>query len=186
MSNLTFGRWLLTALSGLFLGGIIHIFIVMAIPTYVPDVAFERIGRLAAGQEGFIHLPPISAGNEPLPMLDPAMTHAACRYRLEDGPIRLEASIVSPFWSFALFNRRGETIYSFNDRTSGTGRLTMLVLTPQQLSVLRERPPADLEEMIVIETEENEGFALLRAFVPDEKQRGAVETSLQQAVCKLL
>lgn len=175
----------LLTLAGIFAGGIIHVAVVLGVPAQVPDLAYERIGRFGA-DEGFVRLPPVAAGSETLAMLDPAMVHAACRYQLETGPIRLEANIPAPFWSFALFNRRGETIYSFNDRTSGTGRLTMLVLTSDQLSRLREQPPENLEDMIVIETEADEGFALLRAFVPDSLRRDAIETSLDEAVCEKL
>lgn len=185
MKTLNLVRLAMLTLAGVFIGGIIHVAVVLGVPAQVPDLAYERIGRLGA-DEGFIRLPPIAAGSETLAMLDPAMTHAACRYQLESGPVRLEATIPAPFWSFALFNRRGETIYSFNDRTSGTGRLTMLVLTSDQLSRLREQPPEDLEDMIVIETDAEEGFALLRAFIPDALRRNAIETALDEAVCRKL
>ncbi|MBA5779042.1 hypothetical protein H2509_18085 [Stappia sp. F7233] len=182
MKSPLLARLTLIGLAGFFAGGIIHIFVIFSIPSFVPDVAYERIGRLGA-TEGFVRLASVTAGAEPLPMLDPAMAHAACRYELADGPVRLDAEIDAPFWSFALFNRRGETIYSFNDRTSGTGKLGMLVLTPEQLSVLREQPPADLEDLIVIETDEEDGFALLRAFVPNDLRRQTIEASLDAARC---
>lgn len=101
-------------------------------------------------------------------MLDPTMLHATCRFALADGPLMIEAALPPPFWSFALFNAKGQAIYSLNDRTSGNGgRLEALVLTSEQLAILRENPPIGLEDMIVIETDETSGYALLRAFDGD-------------------
>ncbi len=185
MPRLTIVRLVLIALAGLFLGGIIHIATVFLVPIQVPDRAYERVG--AFGDDGQFNLLPITtAESEPLPLLDPTMEHAVCRFHLQNGPVRIEADLPAPFWSFVLFSRHGEALYSLNDRTSGTGRLTMLVLTPQQLSVLREHPPADLEDLIVIETEAEDVFALLRAFVPDEHHRDPIVTSLLSAQCRTL
>ena len=107
-------------------------------------------------------LPDVRPGAEALPDLDPAMKHATCRFQLSEGPVLFDASIPVPFWSIGLFNAAGEAVYSLNNRTAGAERLSMLVLTTEQLSILRENPPENLEDLIVIETEEPiSGFALL-------------------------
>lgn len=178
-------RTALWVLGGLMLGGIIHIIAVILVPDFTADDAWTRVA--AFGPDGRFNLmPPVEPGAEPLPMLDPTMAHAVCRFRLEDGPVRLDAEIPETFWSFSLFNRRGETTYSFNDRTSGEGKLAMLVLTRAQLSVLRENPPDDLESLIVIETEDSHVFALLRAFAPDLTDRTGIRTALRAAKCERL
>ncbi len=172
--------------AGLFLGGIIHVAIVLAVPARVPQTAYARIS--AFGPDGvFNRLPDARPGAEPLPMLDPTMLHAACRFDLDNGPLKIEASLPPPFWSFALFNARGQAIYSLNDRTSGAGgRLDVLVITAEQLSVLRENPPEGLEDLIVIETDETLGYALLRAFDGEPLRREAVEKALSEARCTVL
>ena len=115
------------------------------------------------------------------------MLHAACRFDLTDGPLKIVAALPPPFWSFALFNARGEAIYSLNDRTSGNdGMLDVLVITTEQLSVLREDPPPGLEDLIVIETTETLGYALLRSFDGDPMRRDVKEAALAQATCRTL
>lgn len=178
-------RTLFWLLGGLMLGGIIHIIAVILVPDFTTDDAWTRVAAFGPDAR-FNVMPDVEPGAEPLPMLDPTMVHAVCRFTLDDGPVRLDAAIPDTFWSFSLFNRRGETTYSFNDRTSGEGKLAMLVLTSSQLSILRESPPDDLESLIVIETEDDHVFALLRAFVPDKRQEKAVQAALKGAKCEQL
>ena len=186
LENLHLGRFALVLLAGLFLGGIIHVATVMGIPGQVPQSAHARIA--AFGPDGrFNMLPASRAGAEPLPMLDPTMLHATCRFALADGPLMIEAALPPPFWSFALFNANGEAIYSLNDRTSGNGgRLEALVLTSEQLAILRENPPIGLEDMIVIETDETSGYALLRAFDDDPLAHDALVEAMDAATCRPL
>ncbi|MDJ0931812.1 hypothetical protein [Breoghania sp.] len=178
-------RTILWLIGGLMLGGIIHIIAVILVPYFTTEDAWARVARFGPDAQ-FNVLPEVKPGAEPLPMLDPAMAHAVCRFSLDDGPIRLNATIPYTFWSFSLFNERGETTYSFNDRTSGEGKLAMLALTSSQLSMLRENPPDDLESLIVIETEDNHAFALLRAFIPDKRREKDIDAALAKAKCTLL
>ena len=184
--GLTLARWAAIGCAGLLLAAIIHIIAIKGIPAFVPETAHARVA--AFGSDGvFNRLPNVAPDAEPLPMLDPMMMHAACRFDLADGPRLIRAALPPPFWSFALFNRRGEAIYSLNDRTSGNdGRLDVLVLTPQQLSILRENPPLGLEDMIVIETPAVRGYALLRGFDDDPLLRPRLVAALDEASCDLL
>ncbi|ADZ71365.1 DUF1254 domain-containing protein [Polymorphum gilvum] len=178
-------RPLLYVLATLLLAGIVHILVVLTVPGHVRVDAFEKLARFGPDRT-FNVLRDIAPGSEPLPMLDPAMKHAICRFRLTDGPVHMSASVDSPFWSLGLFNGAGEVVYSLNNRTSGSGELAMLVLSPEQLSILRENPPENLDELIVIETEESDGFALLRAFVPDAAHKSSVDAGLAAARCATL
>ncbi|OKL43213.1 DUF1254 domain-containing protein [Pseudovibrio exalbescens] len=175
-------RWYLWGLAGLLVGGIIHIIIVLSVPAQVPFNLFDKVGQFGPDREFHI-LPPVLPRTEPLADLDPTMRHAICRYHLDQGPVLMRTGIASPFWSIALFNREGQTIYSLNDRTADRGEISMLVITREQLAILRENPPAELEEMIIIETEELEGFALVRAFVPGAAYEPRVMEGLAQAEC---
>lgn len=186
VDGMVLARFALLLLAGLFLGGIIHIATVLGVPGQVPETAYARVA--AFGPDGaFNRLPDVAPGAEPLPMLDPMMIHAACRFDLAEGPLKIEAALPPPFWSFALFDAGGRAIYSLNDRTSGAGgRLDVLVLTTEQLSVLRENPPEGLEDLIVIETDALHGYALLRAFDGDPLYRDRIEAALAQASCRRL
>ncbi|WP_209011527.1 hypothetical protein [Roseibium aggregatum] len=167
------------------LAAIVHILVVLTIPQNATHSAYSNAARFGPDR-AFNLLPDVVPGAEPLPGLDPAMKHALCRYQLDDGPVLFTASIPVPFWSMGLFNTRGDTIYSLNNRTAGSETLSMLVLTTEQLSILRENPPENLDELIVIETEDTEGFALLRAYVPHPSEAKLVGKALQAASCGAL
>jgi len=169
-------------LSTLCLAAIIHILVVLGIPHNVQHSAYDNAAAYGPDRR-FNLLPDVEPGQEALPDLDPAMKHAVCRFRLADGPVLFDASIPVSFWSIGLFNAAGETVYSLNNRTAGAERLSMLVLTTEQLSILRENPPENLEDLIVIETDEISGFALLRAFVPHPTRSEEVDRALMAASC---
>ncbi|MTH95573.1 DUF1254 domain-containing protein [Roseibium sp. RKSG952] len=169
-------------LAAVAIAGIVHILVILTVPQNVSHSAYATLADFGPDL-AFNLLPDVTPGSEPLPALDPAMKHAACRFQLDQGPVKFTASIPAPFWSIGLFNASGETVYSLNNRTAGSETLSMLVLTPQQLSILRENPPEDLEDLIVIETDTLEGFALLRAFVPDPSLNGLITDALSTANC---
>lgn len=169
-------------LATLCLAAIIHILVVLSIPKNVQHSAYDNASAYGPDRQ-FNLLPDVRPGQEALPDLDPGMKHAVCRFRLENGPVLFDASIPVSFWSIGLFNAAGEAVYSLNNRTAGAERLSMLVLTTQQLSILRENPPENLEDLIVIETGELSGFALLRAFVPHPSDAAEIDAALKRATC---
>lgn len=169
-------------LATLCLAAIIHILVVLSIPKNVEHRAYDRIQEYGPDRQ-FNVLPDVKPGQEALPDLDPAMKHATCRFQLEEGPVLFDASIPASFWSIGLFNSAGEAVYSLNNRTAGADRLQMLILTSEQLSILRENPPENLEDLIVIETETKAGFALLRAFIPHPTKADTVQSALKAARC---
>ncbi|WP_310620747.1 DUF1254 domain-containing protein [Flexibacterium corallicola] len=175
-------RWFLWGIGGVLLAGVIHILIVLNVPVQVPYSTYETVAKLGPDRM-FNLLPPVLPRTEPLPDLDPALRYAICRFEMKDGPVRLSADLASPFWSIALFNAKGQTIYSLNDRTADEDGLTMLLITKEQLSILRENPPRDLEEMIVVETTIDKGYALLRAFQPTRAHAPRILKSLDDAEC---
>lgn len=175
-------RTLLFALGGLLLGGVIHIAIVFMVPYYAPNDAWAQMGRF--GRDAQFHILPVpEAGAEPLVSLDPRMVQAVCRFNLADGPLRIRAELPDEFWSVAVFDRRGRNIYSLNDRAAERSRLDLAILTPVQMAQLRQNPPASLESAIVLELPIDAGFALLRAFVPDDSLLPSVTSSLRNADC---
>jgi len=172
-------------LATLMLAAIVHILVVFSIPDSVTHTAFSDAAAFGPDRQ-FNVLPQVLPGQEPLPDLDPAMEHAVCRFQLADGPIQFTATIPAPFWSIGLFDAGGQTIYSLNNRTAGSDTLSLLILSPDQLSILRQNPPENLEDLIVIETQAAEGLALLRAFVPHPVQDREIRSALAAAACSNL
>ncbi|QDG76993.1 hypothetical protein [Labrenzia sp. PHM005] len=167
------------------LAAVIHILVVLTIPLNVKHGAYDDVQRYGPDRQ-FNVLPDVKPGAEPLPGLDPAMKHAICRFQLANGTVFFDAELPVPFWSIGIFNEAGEAVYSLNNRTAGADRLSMLLITPEQLSILRENPPENLEDLIVIETKETSGIALLRAYIPHPTRANAIEAAMSQATCDIL
>lgn len=175
-------RTLFFVIGGLLLGGIIHIVVILMVPDYATHDAWTSMGRF--GGDGAFHLLPMSEpGNEALPSLDPRMAHAACRFTLDDGPIRIKAAMPDDFWSIAVFDWRGSNVYSLNDRTAERTDIDLVIATPLQMAQMRENPVTALDQSIVIELPISRGFVLIRSFVADPTLKTSVEATLAKADC---
>ena len=175
-------RTLVYALGGLLLGGIIHVVVVLLVPDFANRDAWTSMGRF--GTDGEFHLLPMSEpGTEPLPYLDPDMAFAVCRFSLAERPIRIHAALPADFWSAAIYDRRGRSVYSLNDRSAGEGGFDMVLATPVQMARMRENPVDALETTIVIELPVDRGFVLLRSFVADPTLLPETEAALAAARC---
>lgn len=172
----------LFVLGGLMLAGIIHIVTVLMVPYFATNDAWAEMRRFGRA-ETFHVLPLAEAGAEPLAGLDPRMLQAVCRFTLENGPVRITASLPADFWSIAIFDRRGRNAYSINDRAADGEELDLVVITPVQMAQLRQDPPEALENAIVIELPIGEGLALLRVFVADETLLPHARAALETADC---
>jgi uncharacterized membrane protein len=174
-------RTVLFAMGGVLLGGVIHIAIILLMPSYTSRDAWSAMGRF--GPDGEFHVLPLAEPQtQPFPFLDPHTALAVCRFSL-DRPVRITAALTDDFWSVGLFDRRGRNVYSLNDRSAERSLLDLLVVTPEQVAQIRQSPPAALDEAILVELPITTGFVLLRVFVPDESHVAATSAALATADC---
>lgn len=175
-------RTLLFAIGGILLGGVIHIAIILLMPSFSTRDAWTAMGRF--GPDGQFHVLPLAEPEtQPFPHLDPHMALAVCRFTL-DQPVRLTGELTGDFWSLGLFDRRGRSLYSLNDRSSEGGLLDLAIVSQVQMARIREDPPASLESAIVVELPISSGFAMLRVFVPDESLIAETAAALHGAQCR--
>jgi uncharacterized membrane protein len=116
---------------------------------------------------------------------DPLFESVACRFDLSEGLVRIEATGTVPYWSASIYNRSGESTYSFNDRSAADKALDFIVLTPTQMLEVRKEVPEELQRSIFVESQSPEGIAVVRAFLPDESWKPAVEAFLESIKCRL-
>jgi uncharacterized membrane protein len=90
-----------------------------------------------------------------------------------------------PFWSVSVYDRNGQNIYSFNDRSAEKGVLDAVILSPAQMIAVRKDLPEDLAGAVFVETPTDRGIAVIRAFVPDDSWKPDVARFLGQASCAL-
>ena len=167
---------------GLVGAALLHIVIILSLPSFTGRDAYTRVQTFGEPNRFF---PLASTGDTLAPLNDdPAMKTAVCTFSVENGPIRLFAEGDVPFWSLAVYDEASNEVFSMNDRTSVSGALDTLIATPIQLIGIRKAVPAELEQSILVEMRGEEGYAVLRTFVPTESRQQAAVAFLADASCE--
>jgi uncharacterized membrane protein len=176
-------RSLLYAIAiGLVGAALLHIVIILSLPSFTGRDAYTRVQAFGETNRFF---PLASEGDTLAPVNDdPAMKTAVCTFSVENGPIRLFADGEVPFWSLAVYDEASNEVFSMNDRTSVSGALDTLIATPIQLIAIRKAVPAELEQSILVEMRGEEGYAVLRTFVPTRSRQEAASAFLADASCE--
>lgn len=167
---------------GLVGAALLHIVIILSLPSFTGRDAYTRVQTFG---ENYRFFPLPSVGDTLAPLNDdPAMKTAVCTFSVESGPIRLFADGDVPFWSLAVYDDASNEVFSMNDRTSVSGALDTLIATPIQLIGIRKAVPAELEQSILVEMRGEEGYAVLRTFVPTQSRQQAAVGFLADASCE--
>ncbi|NMG38975.1 DUF1254 domain-containing protein [Chelativorans sp. ZYF759] len=185
-SSPLFGGWPVTRfayalLIGVVGAGIVHIAILFLLPYLAERDAWSRMAEL-----GEVHETLMIEGEEANRLLanpDPLFLAAACRFDLDEGPVRIHAPDRVLFWSLSVYDRMGQNIFSLNDRTASEGQLDIVILKPVQMLDLRHAFPEDFATSIFVEADLEAGTAVIRSFLPDESWRSRVGDYLRSVSC---
>ena len=176
-------RSLYVLLISLVMAGIVHILIVLLVPSYAERDAWGTLAENGEPWSFSIVSSPDAPNEGLLPLVDPSFGVAACRFDLSQAPLVVETAGDVPYWSVALFDRQGQNIYSFNDRTAIGRRLFMIVVDPVQMARLRKSPPAESENAVLVEADIKDGFVLIRALQQDQSRNLETRAFLEKARC---
>lgn len=170
-------------LLGLFGAGIVHIAVLLLLPHYTERDAWSLLSRTS----DHYTMTRIGGSGATTPLVrsvDPLFLAAACRFDLADGAVHVSGDGSVPFWSMSVYDRNGQNIYSFNDRTAPDGLVDFVVLTPVQTIEVRKTLPESFVDSVFVEADLTEGIAVVRAFVPDPTWRPAIDQFLAGIDCK--
>lgn len=174
-------RVILTVLTGLVGAGLLHLVIILSLPSFSERDTYSRIEKEGAAYRfRTIGEKPDAAG---LTKDDPFLQVAVCSFDISDQPVRMTATSAVPFWSFATFDSASNETFSINDRTAADRKLDLIVATPVQATALRKALPSSALQPIIVETTRNEGYAVLRALSPQLSFREATANFLNTATC---
>ena len=175
-------RLLYAILLGLVGAGIVHIAILLLLPAVSERDAWSRLAR-AGDLYAVTPLYNQADGTRVLRSTDPLIQAVACRFDLRNGVAHIRAGGRVPFWSVSIYDRGGQNIYSFNDRTASSGVLDLVVLTPPQMIEVRKELPEALENSVFVESDITEGIVVVRSFVPDDSWGPAISAFLSGIAC---
>jgi uncharacterized membrane protein len=170
-------------LVSLFGAGIVHIAVLMLLPYYTERDAWSLLSQTS---DPYV-MTRIGGSGATTPLVrsvDPLFSAVACRFDLEDGVVHVAGDGTVPFWSMSVYDRNGQNIYSFNDRTAPDGRVDFVVLTPVQTIEVRKTLPESFVDSVFVEADLVEGIVVVRAFVPDPTWRSAIDDFLTGVTCE--
>lgn len=161
--------------------GIVHIAVLFLLPAYSQNDVWSQ---LSANPQPYtpVRLEADASGRAAA-LSNPFLKAAACQFDLADGVLHLRAQSRIPFWSASVYDRSGLNVFSLTDRAANGPVLDLVVASPAQMSRLRIGPPEELERSVFVETAVEQGFALVRIFVPDETWEDLADAFFGNLTC---
>ncbi|MFK4824103.1 hypothetical protein ACI0FM_04800 [Paenochrobactrum sp. BZR 588] len=172
-------RFLYAGLLGIVGAAIIHILVVLLVPTYSDQNAWSQISKL--GEPHKFH--DLSKLQRLTASSDPYFIEAACRFELADQAIHVHAEGLLPFWSVSIYNRQGDNLFNFNDTISADGDLDLIISPLSLASALKTSLAEAQSHSVLIEQDILEGIVTLRGLVPDASWQELGRQTLAGASC---
>jgi len=176
-------RTLLYALGGVLLGLVIHLVVILILPSASGNAAYTRIASIQATNK--TTLIPLPAAGEPNPLhLDPDMAYALCELDLSGGPGEVTGTLPLAFWSVAVYDRAGTVLYSTTNRDGIGQTLDLGIFDPAQTRLLAEQKIDIAPGLLIVEASTDEVFVVVRLAPPHPSMRERYEAQLQQLTCR--
>ncbi|MDC9823747.1 hypothetical protein PRN20_08380 [Devosia sp. ZB163] len=175
-------RTLLWLLGGVVLGGIIHIVVILSLPTLSASAAWDRVAAL--GESSAPTILPAAKSGEPNPLrLDPELAYAVCRLDLRKGPGSVTGTLPQAYWSVAVYGRAGTVIYATTNRDGIGTNLDLGVFNPGQTRLLAEQQLDIAEGLLIVEAKEDDLAVVVRLAPPHPEMRARFEKALTGLKC---
>jgi uncharacterized membrane protein len=177
-------RWLMLALGGLILGGIVHLATVLAMPRAATQDAYSRLVPVAPVNTITL-LPAPTAEASIVPFMDPAFAAAVCRYDLSAGAIKLSAPISEAYTSVTFYTRSSVAYYAINDRAAGRRAIELDLMTAAQHAQVPEEEDVTAADRLIIDSPTVTGIIALRALAPEPGLMPMARRALAAAQCHI-
>ncbi|MGH6673442.1 MAG: DUF1254 domain-containing protein [Xanthobacteraceae bacterium] len=177
-------RWVLWALAGILLGGIVHLATVLAMPRAATQDAYARLLPIAP-VNAVVPLPTPTSRASIIPFMDSAFATAVCRYDLSDGMIKLNAPVSEAYTSVTFYTRDSVAYYAINDRAAGRRAIELDLMTTQQHEQIPEDEDVTAADRLIVDSPTKTGLIILRALAPEPGLMPMAQQALAAAQCHL-
>ena len=175
-------RTALWIFGGLVLGGIIHLTVILALPTMTGGGVWSQISAMGALNKAVI-LPAVQAG-QPNPLkLDPELSYAVCQIDLRQGPGVVAATLPQAFWSVAVYSHAGIVLYSTTNRDGIGQNLDLGIFNQAQTRLLAEQKLDVAEGLLIVESRDDDVYIVVRLAPSHQVMRARYEAQLQTLRC---
>jgi uncharacterized membrane protein len=156
-------RWLLWTLVGLLLGVGVHLVTIIALPRLTAQSGFQRAAEIAPIGRFVV----LTAERTPLPLPDPSVVTALCRYDLAAGPVGVHVPTGTGFVSASFYTPAGLNFYALTDRASTGEAIDLTLFTAAQLADIRAHQGPDTPDDLRVQAPESQGMIVARAVISE-------------------
>lgn len=175
-------RFLVWLLSGVLLGIVIHIAVILMLPVVATNTVWSRLAALAPENQTVV-LPQVAPGT-PNPLgLDPLLSYAVCRLSLGTGPGVVSARLPDAFWSLAVFDPSGAVLYSTTNRDGVGQNLHLGIFNADQTHLLAEQQIDVANGLLIVESSNDDVLVVVRLAPQYEAVRPRYEAALSKIAC---
>jgi uncharacterized membrane protein len=175
-------RWVLLALGGAVLGGIVHLATIMILPRTATQDAYSRLARTVA-VNSVTELAAPAPGAAPMPFMDPAFASAVCRYDLTQGPLKLIVPVSLAYTSVSFYTRYDVAYYAINDRAAGRRIIELELMTVEQHNQMPEDEDITAADRLIVESPTVTGLIAIRALAPEPGLMPLARRAIAAAKC---
>jgi uncharacterized membrane protein len=175
-------RWLLLLLGGVLLGGIVHIATVIVLPRTATRDAYARLEPIVPVNK-VTPLPEPSPEHALMPLMDPAMATAICRYDLSAGPLKLSVPVSPAYTSVSFYTRNDVAYYAINDRAAGRRVIELDLMTSAQREQMPEEEDVTAADRLIVESPTGTGLIAIRALAPEPGLMPKARAAVAAATC---
>lgn len=170
---------------GVLLGIVIHLAIILSLPTFATQDVWTRVARLGEERQ-IVLLDQVQRGDSNPFGLDPKLVYAICRLDLSKGPGVISGTLPKTFWSVSVFNRSGHSIYSTTNR-SGIGQiLDMGIFNTSQTRLLAQQKITIDEGLLIVESKQDDVFVVIRTAPEHDVLKDRYREALAKLRCRNL
>jgi uncharacterized membrane protein len=173
----------LLVLAGLLLGGIVHFATVIVLPRTATQDAYARLSPITP-VNAVTPLPEPTSSQMLMPLMDPAMATAVCRYDLSKGPLKVTVPVSPAYTSISFYTRSDIAYYAINDRAAGRRVIELDLMTTAQREQLPEEEDVTAADRLIVESPSNTGLIAIRALAPEPGLMSKAQAAVAAASCR--
>jgi len=155
---------------------------ILALPSLAEDNIWTRISAMDNFEKVLI-LGEVSATSANPLKLDPELLYGICRLDLTNGVGILNAQMPGDFWSISIFDASGRAVYGTSNRSIIGQTLKLGIFNDAQTKLLADQELEIEEGLLIVESELDDLFVVLRIAPPHQAVRERYKSQLSRATC---
>ncbi len=178
-------RTLLWILGGIGLGLIIHLIVILTLPS-LSQKTFWTQAQGFASVEKFVVLGDIETSTPNPFKLDPELIYGVCKLDLALGVGLLNARLPDTFWSVSVFDETGRALFGTTNKPGVDQLLQLGVFNQSQIKQLSRQELSIPNSLLIVEANTDNLFVVVRLAPPHQSMRARYRTLLSRVACSHL